>query len=87
MSKRVLGRRLHVGHLNDETTEAELRELFSKYGLVMSVIINRDSVTGAPWGYGRVVMDTKDAAKAAVKGAHGLVLRDRGISVRIMRSR
>jgi RNA recognition motif-containing protein len=85
MSKRLLGKRLHVGHLSDETTEADLREMFSKYGLVTLVTINRDAVTGASWGFGRVVMDTKAAARAAVKGAHGQVLCDRDISVRLMR--
>ncbi len=87
MSKRLLGKKLHVGHLNDETTEADLRELFSKYGQVSSVTINRDAVTGASWGYGRVVMDTRDAASAAVRGTHGQVLRDREISVRIVHNR
>lgn len=87
MSKRLLGKKLHVGQLHNETTEADLRELFSKYGQVTSVTINRDAVTGASWGFGRVVMDTKAAARAAVKGAHGQILRNRDISVRIMHSR
>ena len=76
-----MSKKLYVGNLRDDTTEDDLRELFSVYGMVISVVIKRDSVTGVPWGYGFVVMETNEAANAAVKSANGQMMRERRIKV------
>lgn len=50
---------LYVGNLSPETTEGDLRTLFSEFGEVVSVKILLDAVTGLPRGFGFVEMADK----------------------------
>lgn len=50
---------LYVGNLSPETTEGDLRILFSEFGEVVSVKILLDSITGLPRGFGFVEMADK----------------------------
>lgn len=79
-------KKLYVGNLNEDTTEAELEALFSAYGTVSSVMIKKDSVTGEPWGYGFVVMESPESAQIALEEANGQELRKHKIRVNEMRS-
>ncbi len=81
-----MGRKIYVGNLNAATTEAELKELFSAFGKVSSVKIKRDSVTGEPWGYGFVVMETQEAGETALDQANGQELHEQKIQTREMRT-
>lgn len=81
-----MGTRIYVGNLDEITTEAELEELFSAFGKVSSVKIKRDSVTGEPWGYGFVEMETQEAAEIALDKANGQELHERKIKANKMRT-
>lgn len=50
---------LYVGNLSPETTEGDLRTIFSEFGEVVSVKILLDPVTGLPRGFGFVEMADK----------------------------
>lgn len=50
---------LYVGNLSHETSEADLRTLFSEFGEVVSVKILIDTATGLPRGFGFVEMADK----------------------------
>lgn len=62
-------KKLYVGNLSYNATEAELRELFGQHGSVASVSLVSDRETGQPRGFGFVEMeDGGDAAISALDG-------------------
>ena len=65
---------IYVGNLSLETTEEELREEFTEFGEVTSVIIMNDKYIGSgqPRGYGYVEMSSKAEGKAAIASMEGL---------------
>lgn len=56
--------KIYVGNLPFRATEAEIMQLFSQYGEVVSVAVPTDRETGRPRGFGFVEMSNEDAAKA-----------------------
>ena len=64
-------KKLYVGNLPPETSEASLRELFSTYGTVRSVDLAHDIFTGRCKGFGFVEMEGHEAraAQAALDGS------------------
>jgi RNA recognition motif-containing protein len=62
-------KKLYVGNLSFETTEAELKELFAQTGSVETVRIVTDRETGRSKGFGFVEMQAGgDKAIAAMNG-------------------
>jgi RNA recognition motif-containing protein len=62
-------KKIYVGNLSFNATEAELRELFSKHGTVASVNVINDRETGQPRGFAFVEMESgADAAIGALDG-------------------
>ena len=57
--KTKVNKKIYVANLPPQTTEAELRTLFSKAGSVMSVNIVKDRQTGQPRGIAFVEMSTQ----------------------------
>ena len=74
------GYRAFVGNLPFEATEADLEELFSEYGTVVSVNIMRDD-DGRARGFGFVNMETKEEGEAAVAALNGQELHGRPLNV------
>lgn len=56
--------KIYVGNLPFQATEAEVEQLFSAYGEVVSVALPTDRETGRPRGFGFVEMSSEDATKA-----------------------
>jgi cold-inducible RNA-binding protein len=73
--------KLYVGNLSYETTEAELRELFSAHGTVESVNLITESDSGRSKGFGFVEFRDDQAANAAIAALNGTQLRGRAINV------
>ena len=62
-------KKLYVGNLSFETTETELKDLFTQEGLVETVRIITDRDTGRSKGFGFVEMqDGGDKAIAQING-------------------
>jgi RNA recognition motif-containing protein len=76
-----MGKKLYVGNLSYSATEAELRELFSEVGTVVSVNLISDRETGKPRGFAFVEMQTDEDAAAAIEELNGRELRARNITV------
>jgi len=55
---------IFVGNLPFSTTEAEIHNLFSQYGTVISVKLIADRETGRPRGFGFVEMEDAEAQVA-----------------------
>lgn len=73
--------KLFVGNLPFKVTEAELHELFSQAGSVVSVAIPTDRETGRKRGFAFVEMQTQEQAEAAVRQFNGQTLDGRQIAV------
>ena len=58
--------KLHIGNLPRNSTLLEIEALFRPFGLVASVAITKDPVTGANTGCGTVEMDNESDALSAV---------------------
>jgi RNA recognition motif-containing protein len=59
-----MAKKLFVGNLSFNTTEAQLRELFAQHGTVISAKLVMDRETDRSRGFGFVEMNEADAAKA-----------------------
>ncbi len=57
-------KKLYIGNLPWSATEADLRELFSPFGEVLSAAVITDRDTGRSRGFGFVELDQDGAAKA-----------------------
>lgn len=77
----IVPQKLFVGNLDFETTEAELREEFERYGVVERVKIITDRETGRSRGFAFVDMTTTAEGDAAIYGLNGNMVGRREISV------
>ena len=59
--------KLYVGNLSYQTSESELREIFSQHGEVVSATLVMDRETGRPRGFGFVEFADASSAKAAIE--------------------
>ena len=73
-------KKIYVGNLSWNSSEADLRELFSSVGEVHSVAVITDRDTGRSRGFGFVEMDDADAAKA-ISQLNGRELDSRALRV------
>jgi len=67
-------RKLYVGGLPFETTDAELRTWFEQAGKVDSAVVITDSFSGRSKGFGCVEMSTNAGARRAISELNGRAL-------------
>lgn len=76
-----MAKKLYVGGVSYQTTEAGLRDAFSQCGTVVSAAIIIDKMTGRSKGFGFVEMSTDDEANAAIDMWNGKELEGRKLTV------
>jgi len=76
-----MSRKLYVGGLSFETTDAELRTLFEQAGTVESATVITDRLSGRSKGFGFVEMSTDAEARQAITELNGKTLEERTIAV------
>jgi cold-inducible RNA-binding protein len=79
-------KKIYVGNLSFNTTEDELRQLFTEHGAVESVAVVTDRQTGQSRGFGFVEMATADA-DTAINALNGTTLGDRSLKINEARPR
>jgi RNA recognition motif-containing protein len=79
--------KLYVGNLSFNTTEAQLRELFSPHGELVSAAIVMDRETGRPRGFGFVEFSNPEHAKAAIAALNGQNVDGRDLTVNEAKAR
>ena len=62
---------LRVTNVSEDTTDNDLRDLFSVFGRVARVYIGRDRETGIGKGYAFVSFEDRAAAQKAMEKVHG----------------
>src|SRR5258707_13521975 len=62
-----MGKKLYVGNLTYEMTNANLEELFATFGTVRSAQVIQDRDTGRSKGFGFVEMADDNAARSAIE--------------------
>lgn len=82
-----MAKKLYVGNLSFDTTEAQIRELFSQVGQIESVALITDRETGRMKGFGFVEMSSDEGVAEAIKRFNGYSLNDRALTVNEARPR
>jgi len=80
-----MAKRLFVGGLPYSVTEAELREMFAKFGTVNSAAVITDKFTGQSKGFGFVEMEVDEEADKAIEALNETELGGRKIGVNLAR--
>jgi cold-inducible RNA-binding protein len=73
--------KLYVGNLSYNTTEDDLRTLFSNSGTVTSVALIKDRRTGQSKGFAFVEMSSQNEMEQAIKDLDGNTVDNRKIKV------
>ena len=76
-----MAKKLYVGSLPYETTEDQLKELFSQAGQAESVNVITDKFSGRSKGFGFVEMSSDEEAEKAIKMLNGHQMEGRTIDV------
>ena len=79
--------RLFVGNLSFKTTESDLQDYFSQAGVVTSVNLMQDKVTGKSRGFAFVEFATSEEATKAVEQFHNKDFQGRALTVNVARPR
>lgn len=79
--EQLMAKKLFVGSLSWDTTDATLSEFFSQAGTVVSANVIADKFTGKSRGFGFVEMATDEEAEEAKQKLNGQVLDGRTILV------
>ena len=74
-------KKLFVGGLSYETTEATLKETFSQAGTVESATVITDRMSGRSKGFGFVEMSSEEEAQKAIEMFNGKEINGRNVTV------
>ena len=79
--------KLYVGNMAYNTTEDDLRGLFSQAGTVSSVVLIKDRTTRMSKGFAFVEMDSRDNAQKAITLFNEFLINERKLAVSFARPR
>lgn len=77
----MANKKLYIGSLPYDTTEEQLKELFSQAGTVDSATIIMDKFSGRSKGFGFVEMANEEEAQKAIESLNGHQVGDKSIIV------
>lgn len=86
-SKGNMETRLYIGNMSQETSEQELRTMFTEAGTVSAVDLIMDRQTGKPKGFGFVTMSSLDEAEKAISLFDTKEMHSRPLKVNIAKPR
>jgi cold-inducible RNA-binding protein len=79
--------KLYVGNMPYDTTEDELRAMFSQAGNVEAIDIIKDRDTGRPKGFAFITMGNQAEAEKAISMFNEKPINDRALTVNMARPR
>ena len=78
---------IYVSNLSFSTNDAELNEIFSKFGAVTSAKVIMDRESGRSRGFGFVEMSSEEEGKEAMLGLNNKEVGGRPMSVSVAKER
>lgn len=66
-----MGKKVYVGNMSYETSQADLEQMFGEHGTVESAQIIMDRDTGRSKGFGFIEMSSDEEAQAAITALDG----------------
>ena len=72
---------IFVGNVPFSSTEDQIRELFERFGEVVSIKMIKDFETGRSKGFGFVKMQNDEEARLAMEGLNGLLFNGKNLAV------
>ncbi len=66
-----MAKKLYVGNLSYDVTNADLEQMFAEFGAVQSAEVVQDRDTGRSKGFGFVEMSDDNGAQQAINGLNG----------------
>lgn len=82
-----MGKKLYVGNLSYEVTDAALEQMFAAHGTVESAQVIMDRDTGRSKGFGFVEMKNDQEAQAAIQALNSKEVGGRALTVNEARPR
>jgi RNA recognition motif-containing protein len=82
-----VAKKLYVGNLTFDTTDAQLETLFGSHGTVQSAQVIMDRDTGRSKGFGFVEMSNDSEAQTAIAALNGKEVNGRALTVNEARPR
>ena len=82
-----MGKKLYVGNLSYDVTNASLETMFAQFGSVKSAEVIQDRDTGRSKGFGFVEMGDDNAAQEAIRGLNATDQGGRSLTVNEARPR
>jgi len=79
--------KLYVGNLTFDTTDQDLRDVFTQYGKPTDVALVTDRETGRSRGFGFVTMSNAEEGNAAISALEGKDYQGRNLTVNEARPR
>jgi len=76
-----MGKKLYVGNLGYDVTDADLDQLFAQHGTVQSASVIMDKMAGRSKGFGFVEMSSDQEAGAAIAALNGKDFGGRALTV------
>ena len=76
-----MGRKLYVGNLAFQVSDADLEQLFAGFRIVQSAQVIQDRDTGRSKGFGFVEMSSQAEAQAAIQGLQDHEVNGRRLTV------
>ena len=74
-------KKMFVGNLPEEATEASVTALFSEFGTVRSIRLTADVFTGKCRGFGFIEMSSKEEGQNAIATLNGKEIDGRALTV------
>ena len=79
--------KLYIGNMSQQTTEQDLRTMFSEAGTVGSVDVIMDRATGKPKGFAFITMSSQAEAEKAITMFNAKDVNSRTLKVNISHPR
>jgi RNA recognition motif-containing protein len=79
--------KLYIGNMSQQTTEQDLRTMFSEAGTVGSVDVIMDRATGKPKGFAFITMSSQAEAENAITMFNAKEVNSRTLKVNISHPR
>jgi len=78
-----MSKKLFVGNIDWNATDADLSELFAQHGAVEEAVIVKDKFSGRSKGFGFVTFTNDDDADKALSELNGYELKGRALAVKV----